>query len=267
MLSGYSVRNSLRAIFCVSIAALAGLTLAGGGDSADAHTPRTRARSTIDRKHVSTATCTPCETAAHTGKLRKGRFQKTAKIPCHPPGYVDPKVKSQLSAAEHDMRRAGIKPKITSTWRSSQDQNWIYNCTSSKRCRATHPGLYKALPPGQSLHEAGFAVDVAGIASGRRGEKHLTPQGRKIVKIMDKHGFKWRYGLRDPVHFEADPKRHGYRSVKQAIQINQNRCEARLAAQKASHSRIKRAAVTKSNHHSQRLAQSSGLRAIRRRTA
>ncbi|HYL99610.1 MAG TPA: D-alanyl-D-alanine carboxypeptidase family protein [Blastocatellia bacterium] len=211
------------------------------------------------------ATCTPCEAAeAHSGKLKR-RGSKIAAIPCHPPGYVDPKVRSQLSAAERDMKRAGIKPKITSTWRSSKDQTWIYNCTSSKRCRATHPGLYKALPPGQSLHEAGFAVDVAGIASGQRGEKHLTPQGRKIVRIMDKHGFKWRYGLRDPVHFEADPKQHGYRSIKQAIQINQNRCEAKIAAQKASRTKAKRGSVGRSTH--QRIAQSTARRTTRHRTA
>src|SRR5260370_37407809 len=106
----------------------------------------------------------------------------------------------------------------------------MYKCSSSKRCRTTHPGLFRALPPGQSAHEAGFALDISGIATGPRGAKHLTPQGRRIVLIMEKHGFDWKYGLADPVHFEANPREHGERNLKQAIHVTQNRCQATLLA-------------------------------------
>ncbi|HYE73247.1 MAG TPA: hypothetical protein VEF04_07950, partial [Blastocatellia bacterium] len=34
----------------------------------------------------------------------------------------------------------------------------------------------------------------------------LTPRGRQMVKVMNKHGFKWRYGLKDPAHFELHPR-------------------------------------------------------------
>ncbi|HKV41321.1 MAG TPA: D-alanyl-D-alanine carboxypeptidase family protein, partial [Blastocatellia bacterium] len=138
-----------------------------------------------------------------------------------------------LNAAIRDLKRVGIKPEITSTWRSSQDQSWIYHCTSSRTCRSSHPGLYKALPPGQSAHEAGLAIDVSGIATGPRGDKHLTRQGRRIVQVMTSHGFHWRYGLADPVHFEANPKDYGYRTLKQAIWVNQTRCEAKIALAKS----------------------------------
>jgi hypothetical protein len=135
------------------------------------------------------------------------------------------------------MKRVGIKPKITSAWRSSDEQEQIYKCTSNWRCRRAHPGLYRALPPGGSAHEAGLALDISGVAVGPRGANHLTPQGRRIVQIMTKHGFNWKYGLRDPVHFEADPAEHGYRSLQQAIHVTQTKCDAqqaieRFAAQK-----------------------------------
>jgi hypothetical protein len=132
-----------------------------------------------------------------------------------------------------DMRRYGIKPAVTSTWRSSAIQAGLHKCSYNRRCRLAHPGLYRAMAAGSSVHEAGFAVDISGVANGRRGEKQLTPRGRRIVRIMRKNGFAWRYGLRDPVHFEADPRRYGYRSVSQAIKLNQTRCQIRLAARRA----------------------------------
>jgi hypothetical protein len=103
----------------------------------------------------------------------------------------------------------------------------------SARCRRNNPGLYLALPPGTSLHEAGFAIDMSGIAAGPRGGKRLTSKGRRIVSIMRKNGFTWRYGLSDPAHFEADPRQHGYRNLKQAINRTQTTCQIDLAKAKA----------------------------------
>lgn len=82
------------------------------------------------------------------------------------------------------------------------------------------------------MHEAGFAVDIAGIAAGPRGDKRLTTQGRRIVNIMNKNGFKWRYGLSDPAHFEADPRKYGYRTPQQAITKTQTTCQIKLARTK-----------------------------------
>jgi hypothetical protein len=59
---------------------------------------------------------------------------------------------------------------------------------------------------------------------------------------MRKHGFKWRYGLADPAHFEADPRKHGYRTVQQAITQTRTTCQVNLAKSKA---RISKRAASK----------------------
>lgn len=180
--------------------------------------------------------CAPC--AGALAKNRRGRsIQKSVKIaknlPCHPKNYINPKLARSYNAALRDMKRAGIKPQVTSLWRSSENQAQLHRCSLSTRCRLANPGLYRALPPGKSLHEAGFAVDMAGIAAGPRGQKRLTQKGRRIVGIMRKNGFKWRYGLADPAHFEADPRKHGYGTARQAIARTQTTCQINLAKTKA----------------------------------
>ena len=180
--------------------------------------------------------CVPC--AAEIAMNKKGRPNKKGLTtalspPCHPKDYVDAKIARNYKAALRDLKRAGIKPRVTSVWRSSESQAQLHKCSLSTRCRRSNPGLYRALPAGKSIHEAGFAVDIGGIASGPRGAKRLTPQGKRIVSIMHKNGFNWRYGLADPVHFEADPRKHGYRSVQEAITRTQTTCQVRLAKSKA----------------------------------
>lgn len=179
-------------------------------------------------------TCDPCtaQTAAARARTQK-RAAKTARnIPCHPKGYIDPKIALNYNAALRDMKREGIKPQVTSTWRSSEYQEQLYRCSQNTRCRRANPGLYRALPPGESLHEAGLAIDMSGIAAGPRGRKSLTSRGKRIVGIMRKRGFNWRYGLADPAHFEADPRKHGYRNLKQAIARTRTTCQVQLANEK-----------------------------------
>jgi hypothetical protein len=160
-------------------------------------------------------------------KSSRVRAKSARKPPCQPKGYLDPAVSRRFEAALRDMKRAGIKPVVTSGWRSSDRQAWLYRCSHNNRCRRANPGLYQARAPGSSLHEAGFAVDISGIATGPRGRKRLTPQGRRIIRIMRAHGFSWPYGLADPAHFEANPRNHGYRSASQAIKRSQARSQAR----------------------------------------
>ena len=163
-------------------------------------------------------------------KNRRAAKRSVKNAACHPRGYVDPAIARNYNGAMRDLRRAGIEPKVTSTWRSSVHQARLHRCSNSPRCRRSHPGLYYALPPGASLHEAGFAVDMSGVAIGPRGSKRLTPRGRRIIAIMRKHGFNWRYGLADPAHFEIDPRKHGYRSAQQAIKRSQTQCQTRHIA-------------------------------------
>lgn len=181
----------------------------------------------VARDRSTSRNCAKC------GSKTKAKFTSFKDAPCHSKSYVNPKVSKKLRTAVRDMKRAGISPTLTSAWRSTDKQAALYRCSQNRRCRKANPGLYRALPPGQSLHEAGFAVDISGVAAGPRGAKRLTPRGRRIVGIMRKNGFQWRYGLKDPAHFEANPRRYGYRSAKQAISLSQNICDARIVAKKS----------------------------------
>jgi LAS superfamily LD-carboxypeptidase LdcB len=132
---------------------------------------------------------------------------------------LDDDARVRLNAAMREMRKKGIRPRVNSTFRSRAEQNAIFRCAHSRRCRARR-GIYGARRPGTSMHEAGLAVDIGGIATGRR---RLTPKGRQTVRIMRKHGFAWRYGLKDPAHFEVSPRRAGYRTEQAAIKAGQRR--------------------------------------------
>jgi hypothetical protein len=175
-----------------------------------------------DRAKAKARTCDECLT------LKTGR-----KVPCHSASYVDPKVVGKYSSAMRDLKRIGVQPKITSAWRSSEKQAALFRCSNSQACRSRNPGLYYARPPGSSAHEAGLAVDISGIAAGPRGAKRVTRNGHKIIRVMEKNGFSWRYGLKDPAHFEADPRKAGYQSLNQAIKKTQSKCSVKLTAKKS----------------------------------
>src|ERR1044071_9503950 len=129
----------------------------------------TAARGRLAKRSVNSNTkCVNC--ASRTKKSFKD-------VPCHSKSYVDPKVAKKLKTAVRDMKRAGISPTVTSAWRSTDKQAALYRCSQSRRCRKANPGLYRPLPPGKSLHEAGFAVDISGVAVGPRGAKRITPRG------------------------------------------------------------------------------------------
>jgi len=142
---------------------------------------------------------------------------------------LDNDTRVRLNAAMRDMRRRGIRPRVNSTFRSRAEQQSLYRCSHSRRCRARR-GIYGAKRPGTSMHEAGLAVDLGGVAMGRR--RRLTPKGRQTVRIMRKHGFKWRYGMKDPAHFELSPRAAGYRTEKAAIKAGQRRWVAKNRARR-----------------------------------
>jgi D-alanyl-D-alanine carboxypeptidase len=141
---------------------------------------------------------------------------------------LDDDARLRLKAALREMRRRGIRPRVNSTFRSHAEQRSIYRCARTRRCR-TRRGIYGANPPGDSMHEAGLAVDLGGVAT-RRGR--LTPKGRQMVRIMRRHGFVWRYGLKDPAHFELSPQRAGYRTRQAAIKAGQRRWRNTLRAKR-----------------------------------
>jgi len=76
---------------------------------------------------------------------------------------------------------------------------------------------------------------------------------------MKKNGFNWRYGLSDPVHFEADPRKHGYRSVKHAIKRTQTTCQVRLAKNKTAKKSVTKVAASRAPGRARvRLSSQSG---------
>lgn len=145
---------------------------------------------------------------------------------------LDNDARARLNAAVREMRRRGIRPRINSAFRTRSEQRSLYRCARSRRCRSRR-GVYGANPPGTSMHEAGLAVDLGGVATGRR-RRRLTPKGRLMVRIMRKHGFRWRYGLKDPAHFELSPRLAGYRTEKAAIKAGQRRWVAGNRARRRS---------------------------------
>lgn len=149
-------------------------------------------------------------------------YGKSRALNRHRVQALNPHARTQFNAAMREMRARGLKPQVNSTFRSRAEQQAIYRCASNRTCRARR-GIYGAKRPGTSLHEAGLAVDIGGVATGRRQERRLTPKGKQIVRIMQKHGFAWRYGLKDPAHFEASPRVAGYRSEHAAIEAGQQR--------------------------------------------
>lgn len=134
---------------------------------------------------------------------------------------LEPHARVRLNAAMREMRRRGLRPRVNSTFRTQAEQRALYRCAGNRRCRARR-GIYGARRPGTSMHEAGMAVDLGGVATGRR-HRRLTPKGRQMVRVMRKHGFQWRYGLKDPAHFEISPRRAGYLSERAAIRAGQRR--------------------------------------------
>src|SRR5262249_4223520 len=68
---------------------------------------------------ASRPTCAPCEKGKKYGQ-NSARLAKT--VPCHPKGYIDPKIAKSYQKAMRDLHHAGIKPQVTSVWRSSQEQ-------------------------------------------------------------------------------------------------------------------------------------------------
>jgi hypothetical protein len=90
--------------------------------------------------------------------------------------------------------------------------------------RASNPN--PVAPPGTSRHEAGFAVDLNGVAVKGKDGRYVrdnggnyipTARGSVLIDIFARHGFAWGASFNDPPHFEADPTKYGYKSRKEAI--------------------------------------------------
>lgn len=81
---------------------------------------------------------------------------------------------------------------FTSTYRSPQDQRRLY----SRYIKGESP--FPALPPGQSQHERGLAVDLARLGVDPADDEMLVDLGTAWREAGGVWG-----GEVDPVHFEA----------------------------------------------------------------
>lgn len=123
-----------------------------------------------------------------------------------PPVVVDATVAPLLDAVLMEARARGIRVTVTSAFRTTGRQAALY----ANRASNPHP----VSPPGASLHEAGFAVDVARSA-------HAEAEWATLVDIFSRYGARWA-GPDDPVHFQWDPVALGFPSPHAAIAANQN---------------------------------------------
>src|SRR4051812_19633208 len=100
-------------------------------------------------------------------------------------GGLSDEARNSLMPALDELRRAGIKFNVTSAFRSPEKQAALY------ANRASNP--YPVAPPGSSTHEKGLAADIA-----------LTDEGQrdKATQILTSHGWNWRLGAKDRVHYE-----------------------------------------------------------------
>lgn len=86
-----------------------------------------------------------------------------------------------------EVQRAGLRPRVTSVFRSRQRQAVLYD-----RYRRGLSGGLPAAPPGRSLHEQGRAFDL--VATPLNAAPHLGAFWRAM-------GGRWFPS--DPVHFEV----------------------------------------------------------------
>ncbi|NUR30748.1 MAG: peptidase M15 [Catenulispora sp.] len=113
----------------------------------------------------------------------------TADDAAHAVSGLTPPTRAALDAAQQAARRAGIKLTVNSGYRSAAYQQRVYDCwvgqTGSARTAREH-----ALPPAESAHVAGDAIDVA-PPSAAAGLEHSA----------GKYGLCRRYE-NEPWHFE-----------------------------------------------------------------
>lgn len=82
-----------------------------------------------------------------------------------------------------EAQRLGLQPRVTSTYRSYQEQARLYRAYQ----RGNHP--YPVLPPGSSLHNYGLAIDL------------VSDDNPRLGAIWRSWGGSWG-GSSDPIHFE-----------------------------------------------------------------
>ena len=118
--------------------------------------------------------------------------------------YIDSTIAGDLDGLIRDSQREGMNTTVNNVFRSTAEQQRLYDNSGSNRNPVARPGT--------SRHESGFAVDV--------NINSLAPEQReRFRELSHEHGFSDL--ANDPPHFEQDPLAHGYKSRRAAIRENQ----------------------------------------------
>ena len=97
----------------------------------------------------------------------------------------EPQVRQLFQALYLVGQQYGLKPTVTSLYRSPADQARLYRAYLEGR------SLYPAAPPGRSAHERGRAMD-------------LTSEDQPwLGAVWEAWGGKWGGHYSDPIHFEV----------------------------------------------------------------
>lgn len=113
---------------------------------------------------------------------------------------LNPAIRKSAYRFMQQAKAAGYPFKITSAYRSWDEQERLYN-----QGRTTPGQIVTNARPGQSLHNYGLAFDVLG-----EGENYNTTNWEAIAQIGKANGFEWGgdwAGLIDKPHFQ---KTFGY---------------------------------------------------------
>lgn len=138
-------------------------------------------------------------------------------------GYVvDERICDALKEMLADCRAAGYSPKIISTFRTREDQQYLYDRTANKSDTAI---------PGHSEHECGLAADIidassAGWSDPLIDKQESTPAQKWLMQHCQDYGFILRYPkdkekitaiIYEPWHYRYVGKKHAKEIMKRGI--------------------------------------------------
>ena len=124
---------------------------------------------------------------------------------------VDQMIAGEVYELLKDLYGAGLGNVITQSFRTWEKQDAIYKDYMAHQAAWKADHRY-AVPPGNSPHHAGFALDARWNG--------LTKIQRQLLRqIMKEHQFDW-LGNSDRVHYQANPKNYGYKGWRDAIKSN-----------------------------------------------
>jgi peptidoglycan L-alanyl-D-glutamate endopeptidase CwlK len=128
---------------------------------------------------------------------------------------LHPAIQADARAAINELERQGVKVRVTSAYRSPEEQARLYSLGRSRG-----GNVVTNARAGQSYHNYGLALDVVEIRDGRPiwQKEAFIP----IARVFKKYGFKWGgdfNSFKDYPHFE---KTYGYNWRQLQTKMNGN---------------------------------------------